>query len=421
MTTLTGQTIAGYRIHEELGRGGMGVVFRAQQLSVDRPVAIKFLAAQKAEDQRSVARFLREAKAAGKLAHPNVVSVYDAGNSDGLHYIVMELIDGPSAQKRIRERGAFSEEETLAIAAQIAEALRFAHGHGILHRDVKPDNFLIDARGQVRLADLGLARFVSGAGNSTELTQDGATLGTPRYMSPEQCKGSNVDARSDLYSLGASMYMLATGKPPFEGPGPGAVIARVLSEPPAPVQQANPNLSPDFVALVERLMQKDPSRRYASAEEVVTAIQRCRKKSAALKPASEASPRRGLRWKPVLAGGVCAIIFLIVVGQRDHQPPPHRSDTAGDMPDQAAAVTLTATATSTKSEIIESTNWTMSGDPRELEAKQLFNQARGTADRDLMRQRVTTLVIDYADTQFVKTHSTEIEQIGVVPSSSLKK
>ena len=339
----------------------MGVVFKAQQLSVDRPVAIKFLNAQKADDKKSVARFLREARASGKLAHPNVVTVYDAGQSDGMYYIVMELVEGPSARSRIREAGPFSEEETLNIGAQIAEALRFAHSRGVLHRDVKPDNFLIDKRGHVRLADLGLARFVTGS-NSTELTQDGATLGTPAYMSPEQCKASGVDARSDLYSLGASLYTMAAGKAPFEGPGPGAVIARVLSEPPAPIRQVNPRISPAFAQLIDKMMAKDPAQTLsASADDALRAIEKCKTASRDFLQkghgatvdsggaAGKAILTRGLRIKPMLFGAACALVFLIVLSNagrraRDHNNanPYPASNATGEI-----SATVTATATST--------------------------------------------------------------------------
>ena len=404
MTTLTGQTIGGYLVQEELGRGGMGVVFKAQQLSIDRPVAIKFLNAQKAEDEKSVARFLREARAAGKLAHPNVVSVYDAGRAEGLHYIVMELVEGPSAQQHIREKGHFSEDETLNISAQIAEALRFAHGRGVLHRDVKPDNFLIDARGHVRLADLGLARFVSGSG-STELTQDGSTLGTPRFMSPEQCKGSGVDARSDLYSLGASMFMMATGKPPFDGPGPGAIIARVLTEPPAPIREANPDLSPAFVALVEKLLNKDPSRRCASADELLAAIERCRSersRTAAAAVAPAPARPRGVRWKPALIGGACAILFLIVLGNANR-----------NRQDQAAPPAPTGAET-------KASSTPPSDDKRESEAQELFNKVQHESNPGKRREYVNKLATEYFNTQFYQHHMEEIQRIDDATPSSGK-
>ena len=455
MATMSGQIVNGYLIQEEIGRGGMGVVFKAQQLSVDRPVAIKFLNAQKADDKKSVARFLREARASGKLAHPNVVTVYDAGQSEGMYYIVMELVEGPSARSRIRDAGPFSEEETLAIGAQIAEALRFAHSRGVLHRDVKPDNFLIDGRGHVRLADLGLARFVTGS-NSTELTQDGTTLGTPAYMSPEQCKASGVDARSDLYSLGASMYTMAAGKAPFEGPGPGAVIARVLSEPPAPIRQVNPRLSPPFAQLIEKMMAKDPAQRFATAEDALRAIEKCKTASRDFLQkgqrisadvshgAGNVTRKLGLRIKPMLFGAMCALVFLIVLGNasrraREHNNATNPSPTATDELSATITAIATATATSTASasgtatgtevsassetgrstgvQDIKPPNWTTSttSDAREEQAQQLYQQAVKAwqaHDREQMMLKINTLAIDYADTQFVKLHRKEIGELA---------
>ena len=277
---VTGRQIGGYQILEELGRGAMGVVFKARQLSMDRIVAIKFLPKKLAQDERIVARFLREARAAGQLAHPNIVSVHELGLCDGLHFIAMEYVDGNSIQKKIKDRGAYSEKETLDIAAQIGEALKLAHSRGILHRDIKPDNFLIDSAGRVRLADLGLALIQSNPDGG--LTQDGTTLGTPHFMSPEQCSGTHVDARSDLYSLGASMFVMSTGRTPYEGTTAAAVMVKVLTEQPLSIKKIRPGLSAGFVALVEKMMHKDPTRRFQDAQSAIEAIQQC--KSGLYKP-----------------------------------------------------------------------------------------------------------------------------------------
>ena len=252
----------------------MGVVFKARQLSMDRIVAIKFLPKKLAQDERIVARFLREARAAGQLAHPNIVSVHELGLADGLHFIAMEYVDGNSIQKRLKEKGPFSEKDTLEIALQIAEALKLAHSRGILHRDIKPDNFLIDSAHRVRLADLGLALIQSNPDGG--LTLDGTTLGTPHFMAPEQCSGSGVDARSDLYSLGASMFVMATGRTPYEGTTATAVMVKVLTEPPLSMKQMRPDLSPGFIALIEKMMHADPTKRFQDAASAAEAIQQCK-------------------------------------------------------------------------------------------------------------------------------------------------
>jgi len=258
----------------------MGVVFKARQVSMDRIVAIKFLPKKLAQDERIVARFLREARAAGQLAHPNIVSVHELGLAEGMHFIAMEYVDGNSIQKKLKENGPFTEKETLEISGQIAEALKLAHARGVLHRDIKPDNFLIDSAGRVRLADLGLASIESNRDGS--LTQDGTTLGTPHYMSPEQCSGTQVDGRSDLYSLGASMFVMSTGHTPYEGSTAAAVMVKVLTEAPQSIKKFRPQLSPGFVALIEKLMQKDPAKRFQNATEAAEAIQLC--KSGQYKP-----------------------------------------------------------------------------------------------------------------------------------------
>ena len=426
MATLTGRIINGYLVQEEIGRGGMGVVFKAQQLSVDRAVAIKFLSARVADDERVIARFMREAKAAGKLAHPNVVSVYDAGFAEGLHYIAMELVDGMSVRQQLRENGPLNEDEALAIGAQMAEALRFAHDRGVLHRDVKPDNFLIDRRGHVRLADLGLARFV-GNPEITELTQDGTTLGTPQYMSPEQCKDVGVDARSDLYSLGASLYLMASGKPPFDGGGPGAVIAKVLTEKPPPLRELSPGLSTGFVALVEKLMAKDPKSRFADAAEVLRAIERCkadRAKRAAAKSAPD-SPAR-LQLKFMILGAISAIVFLIFIGnaakrrqqRQEHATSTETSTSTNSSTTNTNPATATSTSTATSTEVETSTSTSTSTETpkssREDRARQLFaeaEEAHQKKDRATMNEKLNELSVQYADTEFSKTHAREISEL----------
>ncbi|MCY3022236.1 MAG: protein kinase [Planctomycetota bacterium] len=322
-SSLTGRTLGGYLIEEELGRGAMGVVFKAKQLSMDRHVALKFLPKRLAQSERVVARFLREARAAGRLSHPNLVGVHDAGVVEGFHFIAMEFVDGNSVHKRVREKGPYSEKEALDIAGQVAEALKYAHAHGILHRDIKPDNFLVDSSGRVRLADLGLARFQdTGDKQSAEVTQDGMAVGTPHYMSPEQCSGGKVDARSDIYSLGASMYVLATGHTPYDAPTAAAVMVKTLTEPPTPLRDLNPNLSAGFVALVERMLAKDPAKRFQDAQQVVDAVEKCRK--GLFKPTTREHARVGQvplepidtapRYKLLLYGAGAAVVALVLVG-----------------------------------------------------------------------------------------------------------
>ena len=347
MATLTGRTLGGFLIEEELGRGAMGVVFKAKQLSMDRHVALKFLPKRLAQDEKTVQRFLREARAAGQLSHPNVVGVHDAGVVDGFHYIAMEFVDGTTVHKATKDRGKFSEKEALEISEQVAEALKYAHGRGILHRDIKPDNFLIDTTGRVRLADLGLARFQNK--NDAELTQDGEAMGTPHYMSPEQCRGADVDARSDIYSLGASMFVMASGQTPYDANTAAAVMVKVLTEPPRSLKKVNPQLSPGFVALVEKTMHKDPSKRFADAAHLIEAIQKV--KSGTYKgvttgytkvgtgPATPVAPPAN-KAKLMMVGAAAAVVIIAAVALL--RPKPTTPSTTDSKPTtQPSTVVLT--------------------------------------------------------------------------------
>jgi tRNA A-37 threonylcarbamoyl transferase component Bud32 len=266
-----GKVVGGFELIEEVGRGAMGVVFKARQTALDRTVALKFLPQHLAQDEKKVERFLREARAAGKVSHANVVAVYDVGQAGGLYYIAMEFVDGTTAYKKLQALGPLPEAEVVSIGVQVAQALKAAHAAGVLHRDVKPDNFLLDLTGHVRLADLGLARIMRGDEES-HLTQEGAAIGSPHYMSPEAARGEKVDIRSDLYSLGASLYLLATGYTLFTGPTTAAILLKVVSERPQPVRELNPRLSPALATVIDKLVQKRPERRYPDAEHVIAAL-----------------------------------------------------------------------------------------------------------------------------------------------------
>ncbi|GMV79893.1 MAG: hypothetical protein AMXMBFR7_10770 [Planctomycetota bacterium] len=275
MATMVGKQIGNYEILEEIGRGAMGVVFKARQVSMDRIVALKFLPKQMAQDEKRVQRFIREAHAAGKLSHPHIVHVHDVGSLEGYHYISMEFVDGTTAHKKLHSKGPFSEAECVELGVQIAGALKEAHNHGILHRDIKPDNFLMDKQGRARLADLGLARFEDK--NNEEqghLTQDGTALGTPHYMAPEQARGAELDARADLYGLGASLYTLSSGRTPFEGKTPAAIMVQVISQAPPDLDELREDLSPGFVAVVMKLLEKEPAKRFQSAQELIEALEK---------------------------------------------------------------------------------------------------------------------------------------------------
>lgn len=265
--------IEGYEIESKLGQGGMGAVFRARKVDLDRRVALKVLPPRYNEDGPFLQRFFREARLAAQLNHPNIVGCIDTGQSHGHHYIAMEYADGPTLSDILKERGHLPEEEVLDVARQMADALAHAHAKGLIHRDLKPGNIILLPDGTVKLCDMGLAKEVLRRDEDNRITQAGMAVGTPYYISPEQAQGlDRIDGRADLYSLGATLYHLLVGDVPFRASSPAAVLVKHFSEPLVPPAQANPSVSAPVSRLVEILMAKDPRDRFASAEDLRKAV-----------------------------------------------------------------------------------------------------------------------------------------------------
>ena len=262
------QRIEGYRIIRKLGSGAMATVFLAQQKSLDRPVAIKVLPKKFSESKEFLERFYKEGRAAAKLNHPNIVQAYDVGQSGEYHYFVMEYVDGESIYEQILEKKKLSEEEAIPIVRQVATALQHAHDRGFIHRDVKPKNIMITKKGDVKLADLGLARSLSDS--EAAEAESGRAYGTPYYISPEQIRGKkNITPATDLYGLGATAYHMVTGTVPFPGKNPSDVMHRHLKQELVPPDHLNPSLSPGFSQIIEMMMAKEVSRRYQNASDVI--------------------------------------------------------------------------------------------------------------------------------------------------------
>jgi serine/threonine protein kinase len=248
----------------------MGVIYAAHDPVIDRKVAIKLIRADllSGEDQAGfVARFQREARAAGRCVHPNIVAIYDFAVHEGNPFLAMEYVEARNLGQVVAQSGRFPEPEAVAIIDQVLDALACAHAAGIVHRDVKPANILLLTTGRVKMTDFGIARF-----DGAELTMDGAVIGTPSYMSPEQCRGEAVDARSDLFSVGVLLFEMLSGERPFPGRNFSEVTWRLTNEPPPDIREKVAGLSPAVAAVVERALAKDPADRFASAEAMAAAL-----------------------------------------------------------------------------------------------------------------------------------------------------
>ena len=274
-----------YQITKEVGRGSMGIVYAAQDPQIGRTVALKVLRQDRASDESLVKRFLREARAIGRLSHPHIVTIYDAGEDQGNVYIAMEFVEGTPLNEIIRER-AFTPEETVDIGRQVAETLNYAHGKGVVHRDIKPSNIILQSNNQIKITDFGIARIEDST--ATLQTQTGEIMGTPAYMSPEQVLGKPVDRCTDIFSLGVVLYELSTGKRPFGGPGKtlATVFNEIMQESPREPASASESGSvpAGLSTVIMKCLAKSPQERYQTGRELADALKD------ALKPTEE-SPR----------------------------------------------------------------------------------------------------------------------------------
>jgi eukaryotic-like serine/threonine-protein kinase len=266
---LDDQLLGEFRLLRRLGRGGMAEVYLAEQTSLKRQVAVKVLRDDTVTDENHLRRFKQEAKAAAVLNHPNIVQVYVIGEQEGTHFIAQEYVQGWNLREYLSRQGLPTAAEALQIMIQVAAALQAAAEAGIVHRDIKPENIMITRKGEVKVADFGLARLTRGD-DRVNLTQVGVTMGTPLYMSPEQVNGGDVDQRSDLYSFGVTCYHLLAGKPPFDGQTALSVAVQHLNNEPAVLSQRRPDLPRSLCAIVHQLMAKDRNKRYPDAQSVLT-------------------------------------------------------------------------------------------------------------------------------------------------------
>ncbi|MFW6108701.1 MAG: protein kinase domain-containing protein, partial [bacterium] len=344
-----GQTLGEFEILERIGRGGMGTVYRARQVSLDREVALKVLPRAFSRDTDWVERFRREARAAAAVRHPHIIDVHAVGQDEDYQFIAMELVDGYSLGHILKNAGPVSPQLGLKLLRQVTQALDEAHSRGILHRDIKPSNILVSARGGAKVADFGLAKRPE---TDLTVTADGTPLGTPLYLPPEVARGRHADVRSDLYSLGATFYHALAGRPPFEADTASELAIKHAEAHVPDLRDVAPHTPPALWRVIHRLLRKQPARRYQSAEELLQALERIE-----VEPGAPAAPRPGerrhvprtprthtalaqrraraarRRKRTLVGGAVAAAITMLAAGvaivawPRGTPPPPERDHT----------------------------------------------------------------------------------------------
>ncbi len=326
MDPILGKTLSHFRILSQLGEGGMGVVYKAEDTKLGRPVALKVLPPERVGDEERRLRFLREARTAASISHPNIAAVYEIDEADGVIFIAMELVEGQTLRSLL-ETGVPPLSKSLRMAAEMAEALGSAHEANIVHRDLKPENVMIRPDGHVKILDFGLAKLrehASGSPEATrmetlsaEMTREGRILGTAAYMSPEQARAQSVDFRSDLFSFGIVLYEMSTGRSPFRGPSVTDTLSSIVRDQPQPMAQITPGVPNELARIVSKCLEKEPRDRYQDTRDLVVDLRRLRRETDS-QPLQRVETTSGVqihaekpRWSAL--GWVVSVLALVVI------------------------------------------------------------------------------------------------------------
>jgi len=402
------ERIGPYQVRRQIGAGGMGIVYEAHDPRLGRSVALKTLRPELYADRDARRRFLAEARAMAGVSHPNVVQIYDIREERGAIYFAMELLDGTPLDTLVRERGPLSLDRALDIVDQTAAGLQAAAGHGIIHRDVKPANLLLDAAGRVKVTDFGLAKkVVAGA----EVTSSTVFFGTPCYLSPERASGQAVDERSDIYSLGATLYELLTGKPPFSGANPVAVISKHLTEPVPPPRHARPDLPYPVQLLVLQMLAKEPQSRPQNYAVLRSQLARLRDTEWA-PPAPDADPSaptaargRSGSWAGLLVGGVL-VVAVIAIAWNALRPnptaPPDRTRQA-TAPAPATAPTVVPPAAGAVPEPVRKADLVVVRNVSEVDEQgrmRILGEVKNVGDGSALQSRVRVALVNEHGEEF---------------------